>query len=191
MNTQEKNQFMFMQLVMMFHTLVRRRTDWMLLVGLQVAGYLAVWTAFGAVIYLAGWALRELVMLSSWLAVNAWLLGPAALVLAGLYQFTPLKYYCLDRCRSPFSFIVERWHGRRARVEALALGLHHGAFCLGCCWSLMLLMFVVGAGNLGWMLALGAVMAVEKNAPWGRRLSVPLGVLLVGWGLVAAVAATV
>ena len=59
------------------------------------------------------------------------------------------------------------------------LGIHHGLFCVGCCWALMLLMFAVGVSNLGWMLALGAVMAVEKNVPWGRKLSAPLGVLLV------------
>lgn len=174
-------------LVMMFHGIARRRADAVWLVGLLIGGYLGVWTAFGAVVYLGAWALRELVALSTWVAVNAWLLGPAALMLAGLYQFTPLKYHCLDRCRSPFSFITERWHGRHARAEALWLGMHHGAFCLGWCWSLMLLMFVVGARNVGWMLALGAVMAVEKNVPRGRRLSAPLGVLLIGWGLAAAV----
>jgi predicted metal-binding membrane protein len=62
--------------------------------------------------------------------------------------------------------------------------MDHGIFCIGCCWSLMLLMFVVGVGNIGWMLALGIVMAVEKNMPWGRRLSAPLGVILLGWGLI-------
>ena len=68
--------------------------------------------------------------------------------------------------------------------------MHHGLFCLGCCWSLMLLMFVVGIGNIGWMLVLGAVMAVEKNMPWGRRLSAPLGVALVAVGLVLSVTQT-
>ncbi len=63
------------------------------------------------------------------------------------------------------------------------LGIHHGLFCVGCCWTLMLLMFAVGVGNFGWMLTLGAVMAIEKNMPWGRRLSAPLGVVLLAWGL--------
>ena len=123
---------------------------------------------------------------SVWLAAHAWVVGAATLVLAGLYQFLPLKYHCLDRCRSPLSFIVEHWRGRHAQTQALRLGIHHGLFCVGCCWALMLLMFAVGIGNLGWMLALGTVMAVEKNMPGGRQLSAPLGVILIGWGLALA-----
>ena len=68
------------------------------------------------------------------------------------------------------------------RAHAFRLGVRHGLFCLGCCWLLMLLMFAVGVGNVGWMLALATVMAIEKNMPWGRRLSAPLGVFLLGWG---------
>jgi predicted metal-binding membrane protein len=106
------------------------------------------------------------------------------LLVAGAYQFSPLKYHCLEKCRSPLSFALEHWRGRRERLHALWLGVHHGLFCIGCCWSLMLLMFAVGVGNLGWMLALSAVMAAEKNLPWGRRLSAPLGVALLFWGAV-------
>jgi predicted metal-binding membrane protein len=101
-----------------------------------------------------------------------------------VYQFTSLKYRCLDKCRSPVSFVLGHWRGRHERRQALWLGMHHGVFCLGCCWSLMLLMFAVGLGNLAWMFALAVVMAVEKNAPWGRRLTAPLGAVLL---LVAAV----
>ena len=104
-------------------------------------------------------------------------------MLAGLYQFTPLKYACLDKCRSPLGFITEHWHGSHERIHAFRLGVRHGLFCIGCCWSLMLLMFAVGVGNLGWMLVLGALMAIEKNLPWGRRFSAPLGVVLLCWGL--------
>jgi predicted metal-binding membrane protein len=83
---------------------------------------------------------------------------------------------------------VEHWSGRKPKLDALRLGVHHGLFCVGCCWSLMLIMFAVGVGNLGWMLGLGTVMAIEKNLPWGRKLSTPLGVLLlsIGVGLLAA-----
>ena len=108
------------------------------------------------------------------------------MALAGLFQFSELKYRCLDKCRTPLSFVIERWRGRAERWNALRLGLHHGLFCLGCCWALMLLMFVVGAGSVGWMLVLGAVMAVEKNLPWGRRLAVPLGIILLVWAGVVA-----
>jgi predicted metal-binding membrane protein len=126
---------------------------------------------------------------SRWLSVNSWVLGAGILVLAGIYQFTPLKYHCLDKCRSPLSFIMGHWTGKSERTQALRLGLHHGIFCIGCCWSLMLLMFAVGSGNIGWMLILGTLMAVEKNLSWGRRLSKPLGVLLLVWGVAIAAGA--
>jgi predicted metal-binding membrane protein len=84
---------------------------------------------------------------------------------------------------------MEHWRGRRDQGQSFLLGVHHGLFCIGCCWALMLLMFGVGAGSFGWMLVLGAIMAVEKNMPWGRRLSMPLGLLLLGWGLPMAVSA--
>ncbi|HEV8147264.1 MAG TPA: DUF2182 domain-containing protein, partial [Bryobacteraceae bacterium] len=77
------------------------------------------------------------------------------------------------------SFLVQHWGGKRVGADALRLGFHHGAYCVGCCWSLMLLMFAVATGGLGWMLLLGIVMAAEKNLPWGRRLSAPLGVVLI------------
>jgi predicted metal-binding membrane protein len=79
--------------------------------------------------------------------------------------------------------VVGRWRGPSPAREAFRLGVAHGLFCVGCCWSLMLLMFAVGVGSLGWMLAVGAVMATEKNVAWGRRLSAPLGIVLLAWGL--------
>jgi predicted metal-binding membrane protein len=107
---------------------------------------------------------------------------------AGLYQFTPLKHQCLEKCRSPLNFVMQHWHGGRGEQEAFRLGIHHGLFCIGCCWSLMLLMFVVGVGNLAWMLALATVMTVEKNVAWGRRLSTPLGAALIGLAAVLVAA---
>ena len=103
---------------------------------------------------------------------------------AGAFQFTRLKYRCLDQCRTPFSFILQHWRGRRPKWNAFALGAHHGVFCVGCCWAIMLLMFVVGTGNVGYMLALGAIMALEKNTPWGRQLSRPLGFALLSWAAI-------
>jgi len=120
---------------------------------------------------------------SVWLSGNYWVLGATVLVLAGAYQFSSLKYQCLDKCRSTLSFIISHWTGKSEKMQALRLGLHHGVFCVGCCWSLVLLMLAVGSGNIGWMLVLGAVMAIEKNLPWGRRVSKPLGILLAVWGL--------
>jgi predicted metal-binding membrane protein len=109
------------------------------------------------------------------------------LAVAGLYQFSSLKYACLDKCRSPLTFLTSRWQGGNETAQALRIGVEHGLFCVGCCWSLMLLMFLVGTASVAWMLLLGVVMALEKNHPLGRRISAPLGWLL----LLAAVAVAV
>jgi predicted metal-binding membrane protein len=109
--------------------------------------------------------------------------GAGPLLLAGGFQFTKLKYRCLDKCRAPLGFVTQHWRGSDTRLQALQLGVHHGLFCVGCCWALMFLMFAVGTGSIGWMLVLGAVMALEKNMPWGRKLSAPLGLLLLAWGV--------
>jgi predicted metal-binding membrane protein len=170
-------------LVAMFNRLTIARPDRPRLLGLLLIGYLSVWIMFGMLIYLGDSVLHEAVARSEWLAEHAAALGAVTLVLAGAYQFTPLKYHCLEKCRSPFSFITQHWRGRDEAGQAFLLGIHHGVFCVGCCWTLMLLMFAVGVGNFGWMLVLGAVMASEKNLTWGRRLSAPLGVVLLAWGL--------
>jgi predicted metal-binding membrane protein len=174
-------------LITLFHTMTRSRPDHKWLLGLVITGYIGVWAWFGVVVHLGDLALHEITDHSQWLTANSWAFGSGVLMLAGVYQFTPLKYHCLDKCRSPLSFIMEHWTGKDQLSQAFRLGLHHGVFCIGCCWSLMLLMFAVGSGNIGWMLLLGALMAVEKNLPWGRRMSKPLGILLLTWGVTLAV----
>ena len=103
----------------------------------------------------------------------------ATLAMAGLWQFSPLRDRCLEECRSPLGFVINRWRGTSVRVEAVRMGIAHGAFCVGCCWSLMLVMFGVGLASLSAMLVLGGLTAIEKNLPSGRRLTRPLGVLLI------------
>jgi predicted metal-binding membrane protein len=169
-------------LLEIFRRLIAQREDRSQLLTLVIAGYLAVWLGFGIAAHGADWFLHEIVERSHWLEANAWVIGAATLLFAGAFQFSRLKYRCLDKCRAPLSFVTEYWRGRRERRNALLLGIHHGLFCVGCCWALMLLMFAVGVGNVAWMLVLGAVMAAEKNLPWGRKLSAPLGVALLGWG---------
>jgi predicted metal-binding membrane protein len=178
-----------MPLVMLFRRLTGQRPDHLRLVVLLIAGYLGVWMLFGGLAHFGDLLVHGAVEQSRWLEANAWVIGAGTIMLAGIYQFTPLKYKCLEKCRSPLSFIAEHWRGSHEASQAFRLGAHHGLFCVGCCWSLMLLMFVVGVGNVGWMLALGAVMAVEKNMPWGKKISAPLGIALVGWSLVLVAAA--
>ncbi|WP_353474386.1 DUF2182 domain-containing protein [Salipiger sp. H15] len=165
----------------LYARLVQRRPDRLMLVGLVIVGYLAAWLVFGLAAHLADLGLERLAQRSNWLIFNGWALGAGVIAVAGLFQFSDLKRRCLERCRMPMSFVIEHWQGRRDRRNAARLGWRHGLFCVGCCWALMLLMFVVGTGNLGWMLLLGGVMAVEKNFAWGRRISTPLGLLLLGW----------
>ncbi|MDX1489490.1 MAG: DUF2182 domain-containing protein, partial [Acidiferrobacterales bacterium] len=170
-------------LLAVFRRLVMGRSDASSLVALVITGYLLAWAGFGVAAHLLDSALNVLVRENLWLTFNGWLLGAAVLALAGAFQFSRLKHQCLTLCRTPFSFVVSHWHGVAPRRESLWLGLSHGAFCVGCCWALMLLMFVVGTGSVGWMLALGAVMALEKNLTSGwmaRHLGTMIGIALLG-----------
>ena len=151
----------------------------MILVGLLLAGYLTLWAGFGMAAWVFDRGIHAAVDAWPWLAEHPQLIMGATLMVAGLWQFSPLRDKCLDECRSPFGFVVNHWQGRSVRRESFAMGLAHGAFCIGCCWSLMLVMFGVGLGSIVAMLVLGAVTAVEKNLPWGRRLTHPLGFLLI------------
>ncbi len=170
-------------LVEIFQRLTHQRKNHLQLVALLIVGYLSIWAGFGMVAHIGDWGLYQLIGRIPWVQSNAWVLGVGILVLAGSFQFSSLKYRCLDKCRAPLSFVMQYWQGKRDRLHSFMLGIHHGIFCVGCCWALMLLMFAVGTGSIGWMLILGAVMAIEKNMPWGRKLSSPLGVALIGWGL--------
>jgi predicted metal-binding membrane protein len=170
-------------LIATFEAIAGERRDRLLLVALVIVGYLATWALVGLIVYGAGAIVQQAVVGSAWLQAHAYIGSAGLLLVAGAYQFTPLKHRCLDKCRSPLTFVLGHWQGEHDRRNALWLGAHHGLFCVGCCWALMLVMFAVGVGNLGWMLVLGAVMAVEKNVSWGRRLSAPLGILLVIGGL--------
>jgi predicted metal-binding membrane protein len=176
-------------LVALFNRLVSTRPDRVRLLALLVVGYLAIWIVVGIFIYTGDSVIHFAVAQSALVAEHVWALGAVTLLLAGAYQFTPLKYHCLENCRSPFSFITQHWRGHDEAGQAFMLGIHHGLFCVGCCWTLMVLMFAVGVGNFGWMLVLGAIMAVEKNARWGRRLSAPLGVVLLASGFALLVGA--
>jgi predicted metal-binding membrane protein len=167
-----------------FDRLTAQRPDHGRLLALLGLGYMTVWGAFGLLAHVLHGAVLSLVGSVPTLAWHAWLIGAAIIALAGAFQFSGLKRRCLEKCRTPLSFVIEHWRGQAQARHAFTLGAHHGLFCVGCCWALMLLMFALGAGSLGWMLLLAAVMATEKNAPWGHRLSTPLGVALLAWAVV-------
>ena len=168
-------------LLLLFRRLTMRRADRSLLLALVIAGYLLTWGIFGIAAHGVSWIILEAIQGNVWLTFNSWIPGAIILLTAGLFQFSVLKYRCLDKCRTPMTFITQHWRGRNEGRHSFLLGIHHGIYCVGCCWALMLLMFAVGTGSVGWMLALGAVMAVEKNMPWGQKMSLPLGVFLLAW----------
>lgn len=149
-----------------------------------VAGYLILWTVSGAIPFAALVALGRL----PFGAAGAWIaqLAGAILIVAGAYQFTPLKSVCLRTCRTPLGFILSH-DFRGGSPGAFRTGLAHGAFCLGCCWALMAILVVVGLMNLAWMAALSAVFLLEKNWRRGVGLSRIVGVSLVLLGAVVIV----
>ncbi|GIK85454.1 MAG: hypothetical protein BroJett026_09350 [Betaproteobacteria bacterium] len=176
-------------LVRVFARLVQRRPQRGLLLALLLGGYLLAWLAFGAVAHALHAALGAWKDGTGWLWTHAWVPAAATLALAGAFQFSRLKHRCLTACRSPAAFVAGRWGGVAPRRDALRIGVAHGVFCVGCCWALMLLMFTAGLGNVAWMLVLGLVMAIEKNASWGRRVGAPLGVALLAAAAAVAIAA--
>ncbi len=146
-------------------------------VGVFVAGYLAVWSAFSLGATLLQWGLEQAALLSPMMVGTSPLLGGGLLVVAGLYQWSPLKQACLRHCRSPIHFIVH--HRREGPGGAFVMGLEHGAFCVGCCWLLMGLLLVGGVMNLLWVAAIAVFVLLEKVLPFGARGGRVTGTLLV------------
>jgi predicted metal-binding membrane protein len=145
-------------------------------------GYVLIWGTSGLIFY----AVAEVgtIYVSHFPALAPLGLG-AALVMAGLYQFTPLKKVCLRHCRSPFAFVAQHW--REGRVGALLMGARHGLYCLGCCWVLFTVLMAAGMMSVGWMLLLTLVVFAEKLFPHGARISHVVGVLFVVCGLLYAI----
>jgi predicted metal-binding membrane protein len=144
-------------------------------------GYVVVWSGFAVAATVAQWGLHSLALLSPTMVSTSPLLGGALLVVAGAFQWSPLKYRCLTHCRSPLGFLMSEW--REGTKGAFITGLRHGTFCLGCCWALMTLLLVLGVMNLLWIAALTAFVLIEKVAPAGQWVSRVTAVLLVGWGV--------
>ena len=154
--------------------------------GIFATGYLLCWLAFSGVATALQYAFERAGLVDGmWMWSLSRNLTGGLLVLAGLYQFSPLKRACLNHCRSPASFLSQNW--RPGRSGAFRLGLVHGAYCLGCCWVLMLLLFAGGVMNLVWLAGLSILVLLEKLAPFGARLTKPIGVLLIVAGISIAV----
>ena len=154
--------------------------------GVFLAGYVIVWAAFSLAATGGNWGLHQASLLSSMMGEStSGYLGGGLLLLAGVFQWSPLKYACLKQCRTPMGFLMTSW--REGHRGALRMGLEHGAYCLGCCWALMLLLFVLGIMNLVWIAALAAFVLAEKVAPKGEWVSRITGVLMLGWGIWAIV----
>src|SRR5215210_8061392 len=131
-------------------------------------GYLVIWAAFSVVATAAQWGLHAVSLLSPMMVSTSPILGGILLLLAGIYQWTPLKHACLSKCRSPLGFVLNEW--REGRWGAFLMGLKHGSYCTGCCWSLMALLFAAGVMNLVWVAAIAGFVLLEKVAPAGDRL---------------------
>jgi predicted metal-binding membrane protein len=141
------------------------------------AGYLAVWVLFSVGATALQRLLAKLLLVSAMMEVTNPTVGAALLLVAGVYQLTPIKLACLRTCRSPLGFLMSRW--RAGVAGAFRMGLEHGAFCVGCCWALMLLLFAGGVMNLVVIAALTAFVAFEKLAPLGAQGARISGVLLI------------
>lgn len=172
-------------LVQTMHRLLARRRARTALLAAGVAAFVAVWTVAGVVL-LTGDAVLHAVA-EAWPGLRPAYVTGGVLVAAGVYQLTPLKRACLRACRSPRSFALAHWHGRRpALVELATVSAAYSVVCVGCCWALMAVSLAVGAAALPVMVVLAALMAAERLVGWGRRLVVPTGVALVALGILAA-----
>lgn len=149
--------------------------------GLFLLGYLVVWTAFSLLAALGQWGLHTAALVSGSAITVTPRLGGALLLVAGVYQFTPLKHACLSRCQSPLGFILSEW--REGTAGAILMGLRYGLFCAGCCWVLMALLFVAGVMNLLWVAAIAGFVLLEKLIPLGRTVSWLAGAILIVWGI--------
>jgi predicted metal-binding membrane protein len=146
------------------------------------SAYLTVWAGFSVAAMAVQWGLESMAWLSPMLASASLVLGGSLLFAAGIYQLTPLKQACLDHCRSPLQFILTRW--RPGAKGAFRMGIEHGAYCVGCCWFLMGLLFFGGIMNLYWISGLAVIVLIEKTIPAGHWVSHLIGIALVAWGIV-------
>jgi predicted metal-binding membrane protein len=172
-------------MILMFAGINRRRQNQQVPyvpTSVFLLGYLVVWAAFSVLTAAAQWGLHAVSLLSPMMVSTTPILGGMLLLVAGIYQWTPLKHACLSKCRSPLGFVLNEW--REGRWGAFLMGLKHGSYCTGCCWAVMALLFVAGVMNLLWVAAIAGFILLEKVAPAGQRMGQGAGALLVAGGIV-------
>lgn len=147
-----------------------------------LTAYFVIWMSFAGIAFLTSWGVHHFVDRAFDIEEHSRFIAGVILLLAGSFQFTSLKDHCVTVCRHPFSFLVR--HYQTGLQAAWNLGLRHGLYCLGCCWALMLIMFVVGVEHLTWMLLLTGVMLLEKSFRWGQILVPIVGFSLITTGAV-------
>ncbi len=157
-----------------------RRSD-PLSVALFTGSYIVLWFVFGVGAYLLSAAVESAASGSEWVAMNWGRAGGILLVLAGVYQLTPLKDICLRHCRSPLSFVMTHW--RDGRSGAVRMGLVHGLYCVGCCWLLFLILIPLGVMNVAAMVAVAGLVFAEKVVGHGRAIGVVASAVLIVYGV--------
>jgi predicted metal-binding membrane protein len=145
-----------------------------------VSAYLLVWTLFGAAAYGLAVGIQSLASAAPWLGEHAGRIGGVLLILAGLYQLSPLKRACLARCRTPLAWVLHAWHDGYG--GAFRMGVEHGAYCLGCCWLLFVLLFPLGVMNVAAMAVITVLIFAEKSLPGGARIGQVAGLALIAYG---------
>jgi predicted metal-binding membrane protein len=150
--------------------------------GWFAGGYFLAWAGFSLAATLVQWVLERKALLNGRMASANILLGAAVLIAAGIYQLTPLKSACLVQCQTPFRFLMSHGGFRRNVLGCVHLGLLHGTYCVGCCWVLMTLLFVVGVMNVLWIALLALLVLLEKLTPWGRWIARIAGAVCIAAG---------
>jgi predicted metal-binding membrane protein len=170
-------------MILMFTTIAagkRQRGQPFVPTWIFVSAYMLVWTLAGGLAYVLAVAAGWLAAMSPWLLSHAAQIGGGVLILAGVYQLSPLKHTCLAKCRTPLQFILSSW--RDGHGGAFRMGLGHGLYCLGCCWLLFVILFPLGVMNVAAMAVLTALIFAEKSLPAGRRISQIAAIILIGYG---------
>lgn len=173
-----------MPMIFIFSTVNKKRAQYgneFVHTGIFLSGYLFVWFLFSILMASLQWLLLNFALLSDELKIINHFFAGVVLIIVGIYQFSPVKESCLRNCQTPFNFIMGNWrYGKRG---AFIMGLKHGIYCMGCCWALMLLLFIVGIMNIIWIAFIAIFILIEKAIAKGKWISYLLGISLMIFGI--------